>query len=223
MSVQIRGNSGTIADVESNTRALLTREVPIDVLTGGAFRMAASTTDLTVVASRTATAGAVFVLRNPHATTLCLVQRVRARWTTNAGFTAAQLVGLGVFVVRPCTVAYTGGTAVATTSPSLKKRTSHGTSVVDSRIATTGTLTGSATNTIDTLSIAMAYARELATGATIPVQSFEVEWNAVNHAQKQPIVLVQNEAIIVTNEVLMGVGGTARVVVEVDWVERDTY
>jgi hypothetical protein len=223
MSVQIRGNGGTIGEVEANTRALIVREAPIDVLTGGAFRVALSTTDLTVIAARTATAGAICSFRNPHATTLVLLQRVRARWQTSAGFTAAQNVGLGCFVVRPWTVAYTGGTAVTTTAPFAKKRTSHGTSVVEARISTTATLTGSASNTIDTLPIAMGYTRELATGATIPVSSFEIEWNAANHGQKQPIILAQNEGIIVTNEILMGAGGTARVVVEIDWVERDSF
>lgn len=223
MSVQVRGNSDTIVEVSTNTRALLVESRGIDVLTGGAFRTALSTTDLTVVAARTATAGAVCSFRNPHTTTLCLVQRVRARWHTNAGFTAAQLVGLGIFQVRPWTVAYTGGTAVTTTAPFGKKRTAHGTSVVEARISTTGTLTGSATNTIDTLPIAMGYFAELAAGAAVPKGYFEVEWSAVNHAQDQPIVLAQNEGIIVTNEVLMGAGGTARVVVEIDWVERDSF
>lgn len=223
MSVQIRGNGGTIGEVEANTRALIVREAPIDVLTGGAFRVALSTTDLTVIAARTATAGAICSFRNPHATTLVLLQRVRARWVATAGFTAAQNIGIGIFQVRPWTVAYTGGTAVTTTAPFGKKRTSFGTSVVEARISTTGTLTGSASNTIDTLPIAIGYTRELAAGAAVPTTAFEVEWSAVNHAQNQPIILAQNEGIIVTNEILMGAGGTARVVVEIDWVERDSF
>lgn len=223
MSVQIRGNGGTIAEVATNTSALLVEPRGPDVLTGGAFRVALSTTDLTGIAARTATAGAICSFRNPHATTLVLLQRVRATWQTTAGFTTAQNVGLGIFRVRPWTVAYTGGTAVTTTAPFGKKRTSHGTSVVEARISATATLTGSATNTIDTLPIAMGYTRELATGAAIPVSRFEIEWSASADAQGQPIVLVQNEGIIVTNEILMGAGGTARVVVEIDWVERDSY
>lgn len=223
MSVQIRGNGGTVAEVSTSTRAQLVEARGIDVLTGGAFRVSLSTTDLTVVAARTATAGAVCSFRNPHATTLCLVQRIRAKWHTNAGFTAAQLVGLGIFRVRPWTIAYTGGTAVTTTAPFAKKRTSHGTSVVEARISTTGTLTGSATNTIDTLPIAMGYFAELAAGAAVPKGYFEVEWSAANHGQGEPMTLAQNEGIIVTNEVLMGAGGTVRVVVDIDWVERDSY
>lgn len=223
MSVQIRGNGGTIGEVEANTRAQLVSQRGIDVLTGGAFRVAMSTTDLTTIAARTSTAGHLCAFRNPSASTLIMLQRMRATWYTNAGFTAAQLVGLGAFVVRPWTVAYSGGTAVSGTSPQLKKRTSHGNSIADIRIAQGVVLTASATNTLDTQPIAMGYFAELAAGAAVPKGSFTIDWSAANDAQFQPIVLAQNEGVVITNEVLMGAGGTARVVVEFDWVERDSF
>lgn len=193
----------------------------------GAYRLAASTGLLTVVAAATATAGHIFAFRWSNASKLCLITNIRARWITVAGFTAGQEVGLDIIQARVYGSSHSGGTALTLTGDSFKKRSSvvggHGTTNVgDIRISTTGALTAVGSPALDGNAIAAGGFSELAAAATVPKGFFEVQWGINDHAH-HPIVLGQNQGFIVRNSILMGAGGTARVTVEVDWLEVDSY
>lgn len=224
MSVQIRGavSNTSIADVDAGTLALRVTPRGADVGANGSYILAASTGDLTTIAAGTASAGFLFAFRWAQLTQICVINKLRVRWYTNAGFTAAQLVGISAYIGRGYTVSSSGGTAITGSASAMAKRASYGNSnVADARVSTTAALTAG-TVTLDPQPIAIGYAREMAAAATLPGQviSLSYEWD---QGQSMPIQLTQNTGIIVRNEVLMGAGGTARVVVELDWSECTAY
>jgi hypothetical protein len=193
----------------------------------GAYRDGPSTGLITGVAAGTASAGHIWAVRWAPSTAagalavekrrFALITRLRARWFTIAGFTAAQEVLLSLFKLTGYAAPHTGGSAI---TPS-KKRTAAPTSLMTGRIATTGALTAG-TQAIDTDPIATGAFSELAAAATVPKGFFELFLSTEDMAQ-YPIVLAPNEGLLLRNEILMGAGGTARVVVEMDWLEVERY
>lgn len=183
------------------------------------YRFCASTGLITLVAAGTASAGHIFALRWGDPGKLFGLRYFRATWNTIAGFTAAQEVGLDLFITRTYTVAHSGGTAVNVSGAGgFKKKTTHQTSVLvnnGTQISTTGALTNG-THTIDAVAIAANQFAELAAGAAVPKGRFCLEWNAEN---KGRIILAANEGLILRNQILMGAAGTARVNVEMEWEE----
>lgn len=222
MSVQVRGVSNLIGEVEANTLAQRVVAFPPNVGSNGAYGLSASTGAITTVAAGTATAGHIFSCRWSHATKVAYVTALRVKWMTIAGFTAAQEVGLQAFVARGFTVAQTGGTAVTLTGNSMKKDSTHGTTTfADIRVATTGALTAG-THTLDAQPVAEGGFSELAAGAAVPKGFFELSLPGMN-PQRYPLILRQDTGIIVRNTILMGAGGTARVSVQMEWLELDSW
>lgn len=233
MSVQFRGSgallvpplpNGALAEVSPGTGALRVEARGADVGTNGSYVMSAMTGDLTGIAARTATAGFLFAFRWTSSSQIAIINKLKVRWYTNAGFTGAQLVGVSAWIARQFAIAPTAPAAIVTTGDNFKKRASYGSSNVGSvQIATTTALTVSASSfVLDPQPIMAGYARELADAATIPKQSIVLaqEWDI---GQSMPPQLTQNMGIVVANEVLMAAGGTARVVVDIDWSEVSGY
>lgn len=200
----------------------------------GAYRVAAVSGLLTGVAAATGTAGHIFAMRwaPPDATAntgadkrrRLLLQRLRARMTTIAGYTAAQEVGIDLVFARSFSASYTGGTAIdlATNTNTNKKRTSFPTSAMaDMRIGNTGALTAG-TQTLDTNPLARAMYSELAAGAAVPTGFVEISLTT-DDLDGYPIVLAPNEGLVIRNAVAQGAGGTSRLVVEMDWLEVASY
>lgn len=188
----------------------------------GAYRLSAQSGLLTGVAAATAAAGHLFAFRWSHATKLALITHIRARWFTIAGFTAAQEVGLDMVITRSYSASHTGGTALSLTGDAFKKRSTFAaTNVADIRISTTGALTNG-THTVDSTGFAYGGFSELALGATVPKGLFECEFSIQDLAM-HPLVLSQNTGFLIRNNVLMGAGGTARLSVDLGWMEVDSY
>lgn len=187
----------------------------------GAFKTAAVSGLLTTVAAATATAGHLWAMRwSPTASQpkFCLITRLRARLSTISGFTAAQEVGMDLSVLRSYTASHTGGTAVTLTGDNAKKRQAHPTSAVaDMRIGSTGALTAG-THTFDAQPISQDQYAELAAGAAVPKGKSEI-FLSTEDLDRYPLILKADEGLAIRNTVLMGAGGTARLVVEIDWQE----
>lgn len=202
----------------------------------GAYRVAAVSGLLTTVAAATATAGHLWSMRwappvvpagfpNPR---FCVIQRLRARRFTISGFTAAQECGMDLSTLRTYTVAQTGGTAMVFTGANQKKNTSGGASALmpssamaDMRIGAAGALTAG-THALDAQPIAAAVSSELAAGATVQPGAAEI-FLSTDDLDRYPLVLAANEGLVIRNTVLMGAGGTTRLVVEIDWLELQRY
>lgn len=223
MAVQLLDSAGSNKakiDAQGSVRVV---EYHPDITGNGAFRLCAYTGALTAVALGSATAGHIFAARWGHASKLAVITSLRAKWFTIAGFTAAQEVGLEAFITRGYTGSHSGGTAITLTGNALKKRSSHNTTAfTDLRIAATGALTNG-THAIDGQPIMAGFFAELAAGAAVPKGVFEIGYPIMDLAN-YPIVLSQDTGIIIRNgPTAMGAGGTARVVVDMEWLEVDAY
>lgn len=222
MSVQILGTDGTNKwKVDAQTSGQITPYHP-NITGNGAYRIGAASGLITGVAAGTASAGHIFAARWNNVSKLALVTYFRARWSTIAGFTAAQEVGLDLYVARSYTSNHTGGTGLTLTGNNAKKRSSYATTnFADMRISTTGALTNVAT-TLDSQPIAYGSVSELATGAAIPKLSLQIEFG-LNDTSMHPLILSQDTGLVLRNTILMGAGGTARVAIEMEWMEVDSY
>lgn len=199
----------------------------------GAYRTGARTGLVAGVAGGSATNGHLWVARwapsqggaaaaaRPQ---FALIQRLRARWFTISGFTAAQEVSLSLFRLTGYTVAHSGGTGAQALTPSPKRTKFAGTAaaaLMTGRIAGTDQLTAG-TQVLDTDPIAGGSFAELAAAATVPKGYFELFLSTEDLAE-YPLILAPNEGLLLRNEVAMGAGGTARLVVEMDWLELERY
>lgn len=222
MAVQLLDSAGTNKVGIDAGNALKITQRPPYVGSNGAYRVCGLSGLMTTIAAGTGSAGHVFAFRWSHASMLCVVTKLRAKWTTIAGFTAAQEVGLDCYVARSYTADHGGGTGLTLTGNSGKKRSTYGTMNVPSiRVASTTALTGSSF-TLDPHPIAYGGFSELAAGAAVPKGFFTldvIDETTAGH----PFVLTQNEGLVIRNTILMGAGGTARLGVEIEWLEVDAY
>lgn len=192
----------------------------------GAYRVAAVSGLLTGVAAASATAGHLFAVQWAPASKekiqTCVLQRLRARFVTITGYTAAQEIGIDVVVARAFTVAGSGGTALTLTTNNAKKRTAFPTSLMaDMRIGTTGALTAG-TQTLDAQPLAQGVGSELAAAATVQKGVAEL-YLSTEDLDRYPVVLMPQEGLIVRNTIAQGAAGTGRLVVEMDWLEVQRY
>lgn len=179
----------------------------------GHYRTVAASGLITGVAAGTGSAGHLFSFRNPSATLLVFITRIRFFWATTVGFTAAQEMAIEAFRASAFTVDASGGTAV---TPGKRRNAFATASVAAGRIATTGALTAG-TITLAAQPLLRRGVLELADAATVAKRSFEAEWvPRDDHGE----VLAQNEGLIIRNAIIMGAGGVGRLTVEVDHYER---
>ena len=185
-----------------------------------AYRYASRTGLITLIAAGTASAGHLFACRWSHATKVAIVTNFKASWQQATSFAASQDVGFALHVTRAYTAAHTGGTAATLTGDAFKLRSSYpSTSMADIRIATTAELTNG-THTIDTLPMLMTGYSELAASTTRAPFSMSYPTSFGGY---HGIILTQNTGLLLLNNNLMGATGTARVYVELEWIEKDRY
>lgn len=189
-----------------------------------AYGIAAVSGIFSGVAAGTASAGHLFALRFPtpqNTQAVFVLQRLRARWRTIAGFTAAQQIAMDLSIVRSYTAAHTGGGGTQTPSP---KRSAFPASLIQAanlQIANTGALTNG-TETFDASPLKWDSFSELAAAATVFKGAMEI-YLSTEDLDRYPVVLVPGEGLVLRNLVAMGAGGTAQLGVEVDWLEAVRY
>jgi hypothetical protein len=170
------------------------------------FRYNGTSGALTLVAAGSASAGHVYVLRNPDTAKKVHITRVRLSLVQTTAFGAAQSVAFAIFKLTGYTGAHTGGTAIT----AQKRRTSETVAAVGAaRIATTAGMTN-VTNTFGAQPLFRCGAH-----STLPV--IDAVWTPRDdHGE----ILEQDEGICVRNEVLWGASGVGVLSVEVDGYER---
>ncbi len=216
MAIQLQGNSGTVLEVETNTRALRITPRPIDVGALGSYAGAWTTG---TIAAGMAANGGVFSCRWTHASNLLLLRRLTFSMTSlgtafTAGVGTARLI-----VARNFTASDSGGTSVLPTGNSQKRRTSFGTTLIgDLRIASTAALTAG-TRTLDgaELSNLMFAVGAVANTVYCPTAvlfspDFTGEW---------PLVLAQNEGFAV--QATVPATGTWQAKVNMEWSEVSSF
>lgn len=206
--------SGTTTDlvtVDPVFKAARVSLRPAEVL--GWFSVGAKSGALTAVAA----AGPLFCLRN-LAANLIVVRRLQVGFITTTAFTAAQALAFELFFARAFTASDTGGTAIAMTGSQGKHRTSLATPTsLDMRICAAGALTAG-TRTLDTAPLALAGGASNAVGAAM--QPFPL----LSHdAGDYPLVLAQNEGLVLANSVAMGAAGIIALHVNVEFAEAAAF
>lgn len=212
MAIQLLGSDNTtIPVVEAGHKALATTIKPNKAL--GWFRAGAiSTTTSTLAAG-----SHIFQLRNGSASNLIIVRNVSVSAVATTGFTAAQLFDVGLAFARAWTVDGSAGQAFAFTgSQNLLRTSMQAPAAVSARLCSGAGLTPG-TLTTDTNDLAVLQAWVPATTAqtiwpVTPIFNFD-------DSGGYPIVLAQNEGLILRPKTAWGAAGVIRFGVKFEFYE----
>lgn len=193
----------------------------------GHYRIAATTGTL---AATLAANSQLFYVRWTDSTRLCVVTRLKVSFQCLTVFTAGTLTDFGFDLFKATSVSAGGGGTDLGALAKTKMRSSMGASLLDSsglmRIATTGLLT--ALTTLDATAIAQSIGDPNLTnpaGGTEearvndPTLLFQPDIASGEH----PLVLAQNEGLVVRNRTVWPAAGTGIVQVEMSWAEVTAY
>jgi hypothetical protein len=200
------------AGVDTNLKALRVAPLPLSALAQNSIANRVS--GVTVIAS----AGTMFSLQNTSASNVVVIKRLGIGFITTTGFTAAQEVSFGLRVARSFSAADTAGTSLAPATNNGKKRTSSFTpSATAIRICTTAAITAG-TRTLDTFQHRVLGGFVLATTAGVTIApAVDNLWG--HSAENYPLVLAQNEGIVIECLVTMGAAGVGTFFVNCDFDE----
>jgi hypothetical protein len=178
---------------------------------GGDYSVTMTSGAMTVVAN----AGPVWSCRWTSTALVAVVKRITIMVGATTAFTTAQMLAYGVFFARAFTVADSGGTAGTLTTNEGKHDTKYPTmAMADMRIGTTGVITAG-TRTLDTQPLVV-----LGNGVTAVVgSSFQLDYTWCYDDAAQPLILRQNEGLVLHNQLVMGAAGVIRLHVGLQWAE----
>lgn len=230
MGFKVTGNGGVDAEVDGSTfRAQRAVARPIDYGALGSYRVSVVTGTL---AAALAAGAVVFSARWGDATRLAVITSLRTRFLPLTPFTAATLTdhtSFDAYIGRSFTAAHTGGTALTLTGSSMKTRASMGSTLFsDIRIATTAAL-GGGTVTPDAHAFAQSIRKgnrvnpAAATEETIQPSTDGLNCDFSVSDGEAPIVLAQNEGILIRNRTVWPAAGTGILLVEMAWAEVAAY
>jgi hypothetical protein len=215
MAVIEGGTTTALADVDATLKALKVANRPVEA--EGAYFHSSRSGALAGAAA----ASVVWALRWPHATKILVLDLIRISGLITTPFTTAQMWGFEAVMGRTFTATHTGGTAFLPSADgghAWKKRTSYPTSNVgEIRMATTAAFTGG-TVTADTSPFTNSFAWELAAGVAVGRSSIYCEKD-YGDGSMAPIILAQNEGVLVRPAFALGAGGVVELSVEVAWHE----
>lgn len=233
MAIEIEsGASADIATVDPTTKAIRISPRPLEYGAGGSYRVALRSGTL---AATLAANGLLYSFRfGNNAGLLAVIHQIRAQLFANLAFTAAfNDMSLQAFITRAYTANDTvgAGSVLATLSGNNgKKRTSHGTSLLNTdgqaRIAGTAVLSGG-TGTDDANPFAVSQAGKpnvvnaaAGTEELAPQPIITLDYEAVMGDGAHPHVFAANEGFRIRNgPVVWPAAGTGVLVVQVDWSE----
>jgi hypothetical protein len=214
MAIQLQGNGGTIAEVETSRAQRVTLR-GTDPSTLGSYRLSTQTG---VMAAGLGAASEIFQFRWTDASRLCVINKVNFEGAGSIIAFAAGVAQFRLAIARSWTVDGSGGTAATTTANNQKLRTSFGTTLLGAaRIASTAALTAG-TKTIDAQDVGSTLGSFPATaGAMIAADTLFQPVPGVEH----PIILAQNEGLVVRATV--PATGTWTTGITVVWTEVASY
>lgn len=179
------------------------------------------------IAAALAASAQLWYFRWTDATRLAVITRIRAQFQTLTPFTANTLTDFGFDLFKATGIsAGAGGTQVLGSAVS-KMRTSMGNSLIaDMRIATTAALT--ALTTLDgnpiTQSIGDPNLTNPAGGTEEPrVNDPTLIYQCDMAGGEHPIVLAQNEGLVIRNRTVWPAAGTGVLQVELAWAETTLF
>lgn len=230
MAIQIIGAGGSVLEVGAfAAKGLHAILKPTDYGTLGHYRLSVVTGTL---AAALAAGAVVFSARWGDATRFAAITYLSTRFLPLTPFTAATLTdhtSFNAFVGRSFTASHTGGTGLTLTGNNNKMRTSMGASLfTDMRISTTAAL-GGGTVTLDTQPFAQSIRKgnrvnpAAATEETIQPTTDGLDMDFSMAKGEHPILLAQNEGIVVTNRTVWPAAGTGILRVSIAWAELTAF
>ena len=213
MSVKLLDTGGTNElKIDADHGALRASLQPENFL--GHYQVGATSGLITVLAAN----APVFSFRN-LAANLIIVKRISIGFSTTTAFTTAQALAWDLLFARSFTVSDSAGTAIVVTGNQNKVRTSFvAPTSIDMRISATAALTAG-TRTLDTVAMAVGNGGVTAVvGSVVPI--FDI-WR--HDASDHPLVLAQNEGLVIQNKIVMGVAGVGNLHVNVEFGEVAAY
>lgn len=215
MAIQPIGNSGTIAEVESATRAIRMVQRPDDY---GSFGIYSGAVNSGVMAAGLAANANIVAFRNSSAN-IYLVRRVCFMAVVNTtGFTAG-VCQFNMFAARSFTANAAGGTAFTLSGNNMKRRTSMATTgVADIRASATAAVTAG-TWTLDAQPAASLVSAVTATAGITIIPQGTLIWD--QRASEYPLACAQNEGF--TIQATVPATGTWNFAVQILWEELVAY
>lgn len=202
---------------------------PISYGALGHYRFSVQTGTL---AAALAANAVVFSARWGDATRLAVITKLKARFMPLTPFTAATLTdhtSFDAYIGRTFTASHTGGTALTLTGNSFKTRASMGTTLfTDIRIASTAALAGG-TITLDPHPFAQSLRKgnrvnpAAATEEVIMPTTDGMDMDFWMGDGDHPVVLAQNEGIVIRNRTVWPAAGTGILMVSMGWAEVTAF
>lgn len=199
----------------------------------GHFRTTALSGLTTTIAAGATVFSARFAPAAPNIYMRALLIKFSIRAQIVASFSAAQELAYSAFVARNWSAADTGGTALTLTAPNaMLNSISDIAPQMAIQVAGTGAMTPG-TRTVDSNPFIYCAGAQVTTGAalTSAVATLAEDY-VVGSDQEYPFNMQGNatpfqalgngygpEGLIVTNNILMGTGGTVRLAFEMEWIE----
>lgn len=225
--IQLVGNGGAVAEVDGTTfRAIRFTPRPTEYTSFGHYRI--STVTGTLAAALAANAQ-VWQFKWTSATQVAVIYKLRTRFMPLTPFTAATLTdhtSFDAFFARSY-AAGGGGTTLTLTGNNAKNRTSMGSSLAQINVSTTAALT--AATTLDAHPFAQSIRKgnrvnpAAATEEVIVPQMDGLEYFPDIGSGEHPIVLAQNEGIVVRNRTVWPAAGTGILMIECVWAEMAAF
>lgn len=217
MAVQIQGNQSANINQESGSNSqIVTQRWPY-IGGGGAYHAAGQTGAIAAGAA----AGPLLAMRWSHPTKLAIISRLTVSCTFTVDTTAAAngRAGFGVYVATGFTTNYSTGAGIAALAAS-RKRTSYGASDVASiMIAGTAVMATFAHDALTRLVASRSAIVEFITAsasASLPPLVVDL---APSGPYDHPLILEQNEGIVVTIDPVLANVGTVITHCAVEWLE----
>lgn len=182
------------------------------------------TSHRTVLVNTQAANSRLFELQNAHATNLIVVHDIRVELIQTAAHTAAILDSLDIY---RCTSFSAVDTTNTVTPVAAKLRNSFGTSGANLRgVTVAGAAAGMTGGTLtkDTAPLRQFGLWLLAavpTGGPTPAIVGQYTPQVANG--ESPLILVQNEGLIIENRVLLGAAAGSAVSIDIEWSEVTAY
>lgn len=226
--IESGATAGVLATVDNTYKAVRGQNRPCEFGTGGHFQWAKRSG---TIAAALAANAVLFSFRWGSATKVAAIREIRLQFQTLTVWTAHQETSFEAYVGRSFTASHTGGTAATLTGNMGKARTTMTTSEIptngDLRIASTAAL-GGGTITIDTDPFAVGLGSPLVVNAAAGTAYSahnrpDLFWSADPADGEHPIILAQNEGIIIRNAIVWPAAGTAVIAVQIKWMETDAY
>lgn len=228
MAVIEGGVSGALAGVGAESGAALhVQTKPATHGSLGHYRVAATTGTL---AAALAASSQLFYLRWTDATRLCVITYFRAQYQTLTLHTGATLVDFGFDLHKATAVSAGGGGTDLGALVKPKMRASMGASLLDAaglmRVSTTAALT--ALTTLDALPIAQSLGDPQRVNPAAGTEEQRVNdptliFRPDAAIGEHPLVLSQNEGLVLRNRTVWPVAGTGIVQIEIAWSEVTAY